>query len=365
MSDIRRVDPRRKTIKTQAGASRIILQPRATEASNPTAERPLRVTGEIVDWLMAVGYSDRAVMPAAFRQAIAAAALLAGPLVGVVAISLGPLDGGAAEAGADAIAVLPDANATNFTPDRDLSGVLALIETFKPRHVLFTESALGDSDLARRLIAVCGGDGATRAVELTSDSVTIAGASGAQLLTRALPKVVVLEPGTVDGNLPFRGQGREVLSEKTRGEASSHYRNLGLELTDAAALALEEADTIVSAGHGVSDIDKIASLAEALGAAVGASRVAVDEGKFPRDKQIGASGKTVSARTYLAVGISGAVQHLQGIKDCGHVIAINTDVGAPITKRADLTIVGDADEVMDALTRRVRAAREQRPEVEA
>ncbi|MFG3590933.1 FAD-binding protein [Bradyrhizobium sp. RDI18] len=82
-------------------------------------------------------------------------------------------------------------------------------------------------------------------------------------------------------------------------------------------------------------------------------------GKFPRSKQIGASGKSVSATTYIAVGISGAVQHLQGIKACRHVIAINCDPGAPIIKRADLTVVGDAEEVMQALIARVGQARAQ------
>ena len=102
-----------------------------------------------------------------------------------------------------------------------------------------------------------------------------------------------------------------------------------------------------------------------LGAAVGASRVAVDDGRFSRDKQIGATGKTVSARGYIAVGISGAVQHLQGIKDCQHVIAVNRDAGAPIVGRADLSVIGDAEEVMQALLTRIAQARKQRELPEA
>ncbi len=127
-----------------------------------------------------------------------------------------------------------------------------------------------------------------------------------------------------------------------------------------ASIALEEADFIVGAGNGVSNVETLEALARTLGAAVGASRVAVDEGKFPRDKQIGATGKTVTASAYVAVGISGAVQHLQGIKDCRHVIAINRDAGAPIVKRADLTVIGDAEELMQALLTRIAQARAQR-----
>ena len=76
--------------------------------------------------------------------------------------------------------------------------------------------------------------------------------------------------------------------------------------------------------------------------------------------------KPVSATTYFAIGISGAVQHLQGIKGCRHVIAINRDAGAPIVKRADLTVIGDAEELMQALMTRVSQARDQGevPEVE-
>jgi electron transfer flavoprotein alpha subunit len=94
-----------------------------------------------------------------------------------------------------------------------------------------------------------------------------------------------------------------------------------------------------------------------LNASIGASRVVVDDGKMPRDKQIGATGKTVSATAYMAIGISGAVQHLQGIKDCRHVIAINKDASAPIVKRADLSIIGDAEEVMQALIGEISKAK--------
>ena len=83
----------------------------------------------------------------------------------------------------------------------------------------------------------------------------------------------------------------------------------------------------------------------------------MDDGKFARDKQIGATGKTVDASVYIAFGISGAVQHLQGIKDCRHVIAVNLDASAPIAKRANLTIVADTAETIAALTDAAAAAR--------
>ena len=121
---------------------------------------------------------------------------------------------------------------------------------------------------------------------------------------------------------------------------------------------MEEADLIVSAGNGVHDLESFHALATALGAAVGASRVPVDDGRFPRSQQIGATGKTVSASLYLAFGISGAVQHLQGIKDCRHVIAVNLDASAPLIKRADLSIIDDAHSVTRALLDEVARARQ-------
>ncbi len=178
----------------------------------------------------------------------------------------------------------------------------------------------------------------------------------------ALPRFVLLEAGAVDASLPFVGPAEILKPEDLPKlpQTQEACRDLGLDEQDAASIALEEADFIVGAGNGVRNVATLEELARTLGAAVGASRVAVDDGKFPRNKQIGATGKTVSASAYVAVGISGAVQHLQGIKDCRHVIAINRDAGAPIVKRADLTVVGDAEELMQALLTRIAQARAQR-----
>jgi len=126
-----------------------------------------------------------------------------------------------------------------------------------------------------------------------------------------------------------------------------------------AQLRLEEADVIAAAGNGVTDVALFTRLAHALGAATGASRVAVDEGRFSRDRQIGATGTAVSANLYLAIGISGAIQHLQGIRDCRHVIAINKDAGAPMIQRADLSAIGDAQSVMAELLTLLESASEE------
>ena len=110
-----------------------------------------------------------------------------------------------------------------------------------------------------------------------------------------------------------------------------------------------EAEFILSAGDGVKDMDTFHRLAKLLNATVGGSRVVVDDGKLPRELQIGATGQIVKASVYLGVGISGAVQHLQGIKDCGYVIAVNIDETCDLVKRADLAVIQDSEIWMQAM----------------
>lgn len=105
----------------------------------------------------------------------------------------------------------------------------------------------------------------------------------------------------------------------------------------------------MSAGNGIHNWDKFHEAAQKLGATEGASRVAVDDGFMPRHRQVGATGSWVTARVYIAVGISGAIQHLQGIGACDKVIAINTDAGCDMVKRADLSVIADSNEFLQAL----------------
>lgn len=372
MSEIKRVDPRRPVHITPAGLRRIVLgeiggrEPVATaghpSAAGPAA-KPLRTRQAAERWLMAVVHSDRGRLDAPARQAIAAAAILASAHTGVVAVVLGDLNEDLASAGADRIVVLPDLDASRFQPEREVAAVSAAIASYAPEHVILPDTVGGDGDLGRRLIAVHAESWATRVTELGPQHAAISWAGGGGALARTgLPRFVLIEAGAVDSSLPFVGAG-ELDADAASGGASAIAETCedeGLEEVDLAQMSLEEADFIVGAGNGVRGMETLATLARSLGAAVGASRVAVDAGLYPRDKQIGATGKTVTASAYVAVGISGAVQHLQGIKECRHVIAINRDPGAPIVKRADLTLIGDSEELMQALIERIEQARVQR-----
>lgn len=124
---------------------------------------------------------------------------------------------------------------------------------------------------------------------------------------------------------------------------------------------LGSAQFIVSVGRGIKDAENlplVQELASALGAELAASRPICDNGWLPIERQVGSSGQTVSPKLYLAVGISGAIQHLVGMKGSQCVVAINKDPEAPIFEVADYGIVGDLFEVVPALTEAVRAARQ-------
>jgi electron transfer flavoprotein alpha subunit len=269
---------------------------------------------------------------------------------------LGKLSEDLSSAGADEVMVLAKLDFQQFQPDVELAVVSAATASINPTRIFMPDNLLGDGDLGRRLIAQNKALAATNVVEIDAKHIASFQAGGSVLAQADLPEIILLAPNAADIELPFLAKAMRQIPIAI-GHAKGLYQDLGLQTTAANDIALEEADFIVSAGNGVQNLTTLETLTHALNASIGASRVVVDDGKLPRDKQIGATGKTVNASTYLAVGISGAVQHLQGIKDCLHVIAINKDASAPIVKRADLSIIGDAEEVMQALISEIAKAK--------
>jgi electron transfer flavoprotein alpha subunit len=140
----------------------------------------------------------------------------------------------------------------------------------------------------------------------------------------------------------------------------SHSKVLSISEEPIGDVDITKAEIVISVGRGIGNEDKIhviADLAEALGGVLACSRPVVDVGWLPRERQVGASGKTVTPKIYVACGISGAIQHLTGMRDSRRIIAINKDPNAPIFQVAHIGVVGDLFEIVPALTKAAKESK--------
>lgn len=362
----RRVDPRRPALVTPQGLRRIVLGGTEGErdlrlgAGAHAAVRRPRLAQPASACLLVVTHPDSGGIDEHARETIAAAALLARADEAVVVVmpcADASLQLDAAALGIDRLELLPVTEAT--TADARAEAVAQRCEALRPRLVLMPDRG-DDADLGRRLAVMQGLSAAASVIEIAEgrarvrDHGTAGRVSGDATAPLEELELLLLARQVARTELPFLGLGEQAVLQAPAAQPMAGVRDLGRVAGKAQQMALEEADFIVAAGNGVTDVALFHELAQALGAAVGASRVAVDDGRFPRSQQIGATGRTVQARGYLAMGISGAVQHLQGIRECRHVMAVNTDPAAPIGQRAELTVAEDVQDLMRALLTLVR-----------
>ncbi|MBO9828993.1 electron transfer flavoprotein subunit alpha/FixB family protein [Xanthomonas sp. A2111] len=171
-------------------------------------------------------------------------------------------------------------------------------------------------------------------VQAPADQIVVATVRSASWPEAAQGGSAAVEAASVDATLP------------------SHTRFVGLAAGKSDRPDLQSAKRVVSGGRGVGSAENfqiVYQLADKLGAAVGASRAAVDAGYVPNELQVGQTGKIIAPELYVAVGISGAIQHLTGIKDAGTIVAINKDAESPIFEIADIGLVGDLFTVLPEL----------------
>ncbi|PMR68372.1 electron transfer flavoprotein subunit alpha [Halomonas heilongjiangensis] len=268
------------------------------------------------------------------------------------------------EAGIDRLLHLDDDAYVGFAPEARLAALSAVERELAPRHWLLPDSPLGGADLGRRLALRLGERPATGVWQIEADGeaplgwrCTARGAAESLDIQRPLPRVALALAECAEPVDETRHAAEPLSLAEAIPSALSRIEDLGQVAVDPAGVALAEAEFIVSGGNGVKDWDGFHHAAKVLGATEGASRVAVDDGFMARDRQVGATGTWVTARVYLAVGISGAIQHLQGIQSCDKVVTINLDPGCDMIKRADLAVIGDSAEILAALVAKVEQQR--------
>ena len=324
--------------------------------------------------LVVVDHADGAVKKPTYEM-LTLAARLGEPS----AVYLGPADKNAevaaavAKYGAAKVYAVDDAPLKGFLVAPKAEALQQLVEKTSPGAVLIASSAEGkeiaarlaikiDSGLITDAVDVEAGDGGA---PVTTQSVFAGSYTVKAKVTKGTP-IITVKPNSA---APVEAEGAGALEEVsvTVSDAAKGAQIVASQPRKATGRPeLTEAAIVVSGGRGTGGkFEPVEDLADALGAAVGASRAAVDSGWKPHSYQIGQTGKTVSPQLYIAAGISGAIQHRAGMQTSKTIVAVNKDDEAPIFELVDFGVVGDLHTVLPAVTGRSPSARAERRPVRA
>ena len=328
--------------------------------------------GDLLPGILTAVWAEGGEVSAQGLEMVRAAAAIAASLgCGLAALALGPVSRGAAPAlqgaGAGEVIYSEEAALAAAPSEAGLAALAAAAAGARPALVCLAADSFG-RDWAPRLAYRLGAgfigevtDVRVEAGRLLCERLVFGGKAIATMAARTETAVATLRPGAGGGDAEPRPGTGPVRELGVRIPLEPGWpRLVRLESEQREGPRLEQAKVIVSGGRGLGGPEGFAplgELAEALGGALGASRAAVDEGWAPATWQIGQTGKTVAPDLYIAVGISGASQHLVGCSRAKTLVAINRDPEAPIFDYARLGIAGDWREVVPALTEAVKEMR--------
>lgn len=309
------------------------------------------------------------ILPTAFELLTAAKSIASVRQEAVMAVLFGPADGADSLTACGAEKVLILEGLSDFIDDACAAALSAAAKSARPRTILMSSGVFGRS-IAPRLAIALGSGLVSDAVSLELDAekrlVVKRGAYAGnvtmkiQVKPSAGPELATVRPmayprAAVNGSA---GSIEKTAADAAAAKGRTRYVSFAADASE--ELDIGAAEKIVSGGRGLgtpAGFDLIRSLAKALGAAVGASRAAVDSGWIPYKHQVGITGRSVRPRLYMACGISGQIQHMGGMKSSDVVVAINTDADCPMMKAANYAVQGDLYQVIPALIEAIKQAR--------
>jgi electron transfer flavoprotein alpha subunit len=322
-------------------------------------------TGPAVWVLVEIGRED--IRPVT-SELLAKAAELAGSLgAAVEAVVIGPGVRHAdflAAAGADRVLVAEGPGLEPYTTEAHAAVLAAAIQARAPRLVLLASTVRG-RDLAPRVAARLGLGLTGDAVDLDIDAEgrvrqlkpAFGGQVVAPILSRTRPEMATVRPGILAAARP-EAERRAAVESLAVPEATTRVRVIAQRpLPSVRAALLDSAAIVLGVGRGIGGPDKlppIEALAERLGAALAATREVTDAGWLPKHHQVGLTGRAIAPRLYVALGLSGSMEHLVGLRRAGTIVAINKNPKAPIFKAADLGVLADLDVLLPHLEAALR-----------